>query len=204
MSIREVHVPGGYGQSFEVSKGEYIKVTDVEGQQVADLIAINLNNMKEYLSTAQTRIMIGKLSVGKGDALYSNYKNKLFEIVEDTVGVHDTLYPCCDRERYVQGFGVKNHRNCRENFAEVLNQYGIDYSRVPGPVNFFQNTPVNADGTFADFMEPQSKAGDYVILRALADVVIGISACPMDLTPLNAWNITDIQATVSTDIELLK
>jgi aminomethyltransferase len=40
--------------------------------------------------------------------------------------------------------------------------------------------------------EPWSRAGDYVLLRALTDIVCVSSACPDDTTPANGWNLTDI------------
>lgn len=204
MSNSEILISGGYGEAFEVLSGDYIKITDVEGQQVGDFIAFNTNNLKEYLSTAQTRVMNEKITVGKEDGLFSNYKNKMFEIVEDTVGVHDTLYPCCDKERYLLTFGVKDHRNCRENLVEALKKYEIGYWRIPGPVNIFQNTPINPDGTFGEFAEPESRADDFIIVKALMDSVIAISACPMDLSPVNAWKITDLKVSVSQDLESIK
>lgn len=196
MVKREILVPGGTGRAFEIKAGEYLIVTDVEGKQVADFIAINPQNREEYLSTAHTRTMNGRITVRKGDRLYSNYRHPLLEIVEDTVGVHDTLYPCCDPMRYKLDFGVEGHRNCRENFAQALKDYEIDYGRVPDPLNLFQNSPLNRDGTFAASVEPLSKAGDYVVFQALTDLIISISACPQDLTPLCGYHVTDIRAEI--------
>lgn len=197
MKEREILIPAKYAKSFEVNKGEYIIVTDVEGKQVADFIAFNRYNLKEYLSTAHTRTMGGKLTVSKGDYLYSNYRNSMFQIVEDTVGIHDTLYPCCDPKRYSLDFGVDDHRSCRENFVETLTPYEIGYSRIPDPLNLFQNSPVNPDGILGDPVKPESEAGDYVIIKSFIDTIVSISACPMDLVPTNAWNITDIKVKVT-------
>lgn len=192
----EITVKGGYAECFEVKKGQYVKIIDVEGKQVADMIAINLLNNKEYVSTAHTRMMNNNISIRKGDILYTNYRKGLFLLTEDTVGVHDTLYPCCDPCRYQLDFGVKNHRNCRENFANILDLYGIDYWRIPDPINLFQNAPINNDGSFGDIREPESKVGDYVVFEVLCDSVMAISACPMDVTPLCGWNITDIRVEI--------
>ena len=41
--------------------------------------------------------------------------------------------------------------------------------------------------------EPWSRPGDYVLLRALSDLVCISSACPCDIDPANGWNPTDIQ-----------
>jgi uncharacterized protein YcgI (DUF1989 family) len=37
---------------------------------------------------------------------------------------------------------------------------------------------------------PVSKAGDFIVLRALQDVVVIFSACPMDITPVNGEDRT--------------
>ena len=44
--------------------------------------------------------------------------------------------------------------------------------------------------------EPWSRPGDYVLLRALKDLICVSSACPDDIDPANAWNPTDIHIRV--------
>ena len=41
--------------------------------------------------------------------------------------------------------------------------------------------------------DPWSRPGDYVLLRALSDLVCVSTACPCDIDPANGWNPTDIQ-----------
>ena len=55
----ELTVPACYGKSFEVEKGQYLTVTDVEGRQVGDFVAFNLHDVTECLSTAHTRLLWG-------------------------------------------------------------------------------------------------------------------------------------------------
>lgn len=197
MDRREVLIKGGYGESFKIYEGEYLKVIDVNGKQVADFIAFNLLNDHEYVSTAHTRTMNNNISIKQGSILYSNYRNPMFSVVEDTVGVHDTLYPCCDPKRYLLDFNVKEHRSCRDNFAQKLKSYNIEYWRIPDPINLFQNAPINNNGEFSEVNEPISKAGDYIVFKALKDLIVGVSACPMDLTPLCGWDISDILIEIS-------
>jgi uncharacterized protein len=196
MLTRKILIPGGEGRTIKVYKDEYVKITDVSGKQVADLVALNMRDAQEYVSVSHTRIMLNRIFLRNGDTLYSNYRSAMLLLVEDSVGVHDLMYPCCDRMRYLLDFGIESHRNCRNNLSICLAEYGVDYSRVPDPVNLFQNTPLNADGSFAEQQEPKTKAGDYVIFKALTDVIIGISACPQDMTPLCGWNPTDINAEI--------
>ena len=44
--------------------------------------------------------------------------------------------------------------------------------------------------------EPWSRPGDYVLMRALKDLVCVASACPDDIDPANGWNPTDIHVRV--------
>ena len=44
--------------------------------------------------------------------------------------------------------------------------------------------------------EPWSRPGDYVMLRALSDLVCASSACPDDIDPSNAWEVTDVHVRV--------
>ena len=76
-----------------------------------------------------------------GMKLYSNRRQPMFEIVEDTVGRHDMLYACCDPVRY-EMLGAPGHANCREALAEALTDYGIGYDRIPPPINWFMNVAI--------------------------------------------------------------
>lgn len=196
---RMLLIPGGEARAFSVRAGEFVVISDVEGAQVADFIAFRQHSMNEYMSTAHTRAMNGRMSPNIGDIFYSNYRQQMFHLVEDTVGTHDTLFPCCDPMRYELDFGVIGHRNCRDNFVEAFATYGIDYAHVPDPFNIFQNTPLAADGSFGQALEPSSKAGDYIVLLALCDAVVGVSACPQDLTPLCGGKVTDIRVDIRMD-----
>ena len=56
-------------------------------------------------------------------------------------------------------------------------------------INFFYNTGIDANNQpFLD--EPWSRPGDYVLLRALKDLICASSACPDDIDPANGWNPT--------------
>jgi hypothetical protein len=46
------------------------------------------------------------------------------------------------------------------------------------------NVPVAADGSFK-ILPPVSKAGDTVTFTAEMDCLIALSACPVDMLPLN-------------------
>jgi uncharacterized protein len=191
----EILVPGGQGWATRVETSQVVEIINVQGKQVCDLIAFNVEDFAEHLSPSHTRSILGRVTLGLGDCLYTNTRAAIFEIEEDMVGSHDTLIAACDYRRYERDYGLPGHRNCRANFAEALEPYGIGYLQVPDPINLFQNTPVGADGSLG--MEVSAaKAGDKVVLRASMDTIIAVSACPQDQNPINNWEVTDIRLLV--------
>jgi uncharacterized protein YcgI (DUF1989 family) len=134
--------------------------------------------------------MLSRLFPEAGDALYSNRRTALLALEKDTSGCqHDMLLACCDRWLY-QFYGCpSDHANCHDNFIQALATCGIAADRVPNPINFWMNVPVY-DNKRIELIAPVSKAGDLIVLRALQDVVVIFSACPMDVTPVNGEDRT--------------
>ena len=188
-------VKGGYGGRIRANHGDRVEIINVVGGQVCDFFAFNEHNIKEQLSPAHTRSVLRKAFLDVGDRLYSVLRNPMFELIEDTVGVNDFCIPQCDPQRYLQDFGVAQHRNCRDNLAHVMANYNIPYEYLPEPFNFFQCTPIEAGPRFAAGSSP-AKAGDKVSLRALMDTVIAVSACPQDLAPTNNHRVSDLELIV--------
>jgi uncharacterized protein YcgI (DUF1989 family) len=48
-----------------------------------------------------------------------------------------------------------------------------------------------------DRVPPATAAGDYVVLRADVDLVLVLSACPQDITPINGASRTPRDVAVS-------
>ena len=188
---RELVIPAGHARSWRMRTGERVTIAQTAGHQVGDFIAFNAADLTEFLSVSHTRRCINRWAVGKGHRLHTNHREPIVEIVEDTVGVHDILAAACDPYRYRRDFGVENHRSCRMNFVEALAEHAIPDWRVPDPVNLFQNSPVLPDGTYASEAS-KAKAGDYVTLLALKDLIAACSACPQDLAPTNAGRLSDL------------
>ena len=83
-------------------------------------------------------------------------------------------------------------RSCCDNFLEAMSRHGWGKRPVPQPFNLFMNTFVESDGTML-IKDPISKAGDIVLMKALVDVIVVVSACPMDLNPVGGQGITDLE-----------
>lgn len=195
--IRARHIRPGQAQAIEVKSGQLLQIQTVKGKQVADFVAFNQANTDEFLSTAATRSTNTNIVPQLGMTLYSNRRQPMFEIVEDTVGRHDMLFAACDPVRY-EKLGAPGHASCREALTEALTSHGVGYDRIPDPINWFMNVSIQQRGEL-EIREPLAEEGDYVLLRALMDVVAAISACPQDIGATNAGNPTDLHVRVLRD-----
>ena len=192
----EIVIKGGHGGRIDVDAGQLLEIVNVDGEQICDFFAFNRNDIREHLSPAHCRAQLLRVTLAVGDSLVSVERRPMFEIVEDTVGCHDIIFAACDPQRYLIGFGVADHRSCRANLAEAMAEYDIPFNYLPDPINFFQNTPVEAGGAIGYGGVSIARAGDKVVLRALMDVIAVGSACAMDLTGINGERLTDIKFVV--------
>jgi aminomethyltransferase len=106
----------------------------------------------------------------------------------------DAFALACTR-KYYDDMGYFGHANCTENFNGQLEPFGIAPRMGWEALNFFYNTAFDSDLLLMSD-EPWSRPGDYVLLRALDDLVCGSSACPDDIDPANGWDITDVHVRV--------
>jgi uncharacterized protein len=191
VTAREFTIPAGHARMWRMRAGERATITQTEGHQVGDLVAFNASDLTEFLSPSHTRRCLGSIRLTRGASLFTNHREPIFDLVEDTVGVHDFLAAACDPYRYRRDFGVEDHRSCRMNFVEALAPLDIPAWRVPDPVNLFQSSPVLPDGRYLSAPSP-ARAGDHVTLLARMDLVAACSACPQDLAPTNAGRLSDL------------
>ncbi len=186
--------------AYEVTAGQWVQIIDVEGRQCSDLLAFNARQLQagveRGIDPTTTRSLLGALYPGPG--LWSKYYDQdmvpLLEVVRDTVGRHDTFGLACTA-KYYEDMGYPGHANCSENFNAALAPFGIEPRRGWPAVNLWYNTMIGA-GNAIYLDEPWSRPGDYVLMRALTDLVVGSSACPDDIDPTNAWNPTDVHVRV--------
>jgi uncharacterized protein YcgI (DUF1989 family) len=195
--LREVTIPGAEGRAIEVHPGEYLSVIDREGQQVADFVAIQTADRRKHVSVHQTRSTPRRWQLKVGDMLVNNDREPVFEIVRDDVGVHDLFMCACSPNLYKQRFGLDDHRSCRMNLFEALQPFGLtDPLDVPDPINLFMDTPPQPDGTFGANPAP-TRPGDRIVLRCIEDCIVAVSACPMDLSPINGGVSTSLKLEVT-------
>ncbi|MFU0508004.1 DUF1989 domain-containing protein [Pseudaminobacter sp. NGMCC 1.201702] len=194
--VLDLRVKSATARSYFVKKGDFIQIIDVDGRQCTDFqcfSARKLDQGKDHpLDVTATRSLMGHAYPMPG--LHAKYYDQdmepLVEVVQDTCGRHDAFALAC-YAKYYDDIGYPGHVNCSDNFNGALADKGVKPRAGWMAINFFFNTGIDAHGVmFSD--EPWSRPGDYVLLRALTDIVCVSSACPDDTTPANGWNLSDI------------
>jgi len=171
------------GRAFILKKGQLLKVTDIQGEQVSDFVCFNLDDKREYLSSGRTMDYAETIFLTKGHPFYSNRSNIMFNIKEDTVGRHDFLLTPCSADTFRIIYGhTTPHRGCFGNLAEALAPYGIEPDAIPICFNIFMHVTVNGDTGKIDVLPPKSKAGDFIVIEAHMDLLIGMTACSAEMS----------------------
>jgi uncharacterized protein YcgI (DUF1989 family) len=191
VAVKSRQLRPGEAVGFEIKAGEVVQISTLEGKQVADFVAVSLSDPNEISSTAHTRASNNSIMLQKGMGIYSNLRNKMFTLVEDTVGRHDILFAACDPKRYSVDYGLEGHANCREALHSALAPFGITYETVPDPINWFMNVAILQRGEL-ELRESLAERNDFVLIEAAVDCAIGVSACPQDQNDINGGKPTDI------------
>jgi uncharacterized protein len=166
------------GTSFILKAGQYLKIIDIEGEQVADLVCYNEHDKAEYLSSGRTIGYAETIFLTKGHRFYSNRSNVMFDIVDDTVGRHDFLLSPCNSEMFTIIYGhIEPHRGCFGNIANSLKQFEIKEDNIPITFNIFMHVSINAHTGKIATLPPLSEAGDYIIIKAMMDLIVALTAC---------------------------
>ena len=166
------------GVAFELGRGQRLTVIDPEGEQVADLLAFNRQDIDEVLSSGRSLDYASRLFLTTGDALYSNRSGIMLRIVGDTVGRHDFLLTPCSADTFRIIYNDQQpHRGCFGNLAAALAPFGIIPDRIPIAFNAFMNVTIDADTGVLAVLPPKSRAGDHIVFEAEQDLIIGLTAC---------------------------
>jgi len=155
--IEERVIPPGEVWARVVTSGQALRIVDLEGKQAVDFLCYNAANPEERYNAADTMKYARTIFLTRGHGVYSDMGRRLFTIVEDTCGRHDTIGGCCSAESNELRYGVKDTPSCRSNFVEGLSRPG-DYvdlraemdtlaviSNCPqtrNPCNGFKPTPI--------------------------------------------------------------
>nr|WP_302795425.1 aminomethyltransferase family protein [Shinella daejeonensis] len=199
--VDEWRVPRATAFAYQVRKGQFIQIIDVEGQQCSDFMAMRADaldaGIERYIDGTVTRSATGRAypQPGLHDKYYDQDIRPLLAVRQDTVGRHDSFALACTGYGYEER-GFPGHVNCSDNISEVYAPYGIQRRRAWPAINLFFNSWILPTNNVLRSDEAWSRPGDYVVMEALTDLVCVSTACPDDIDPINNWNPTDIHVRV--------
>lgn len=192
----DLRIKSATARAYHVKAGDYIQILDVDGRQCTDFQCFSARKLdkgiEHALDVTTSRTLMGHAYSMPG--LHAKYYDQefepLIEVVQDTVGRHDAFAMAC-ASKYYDDIGYPGHANCSDNFNRVLQPYGVSSRAGWMAVNLFFNTAIDGHGVLISD-EPWSRPGDYVLFRALTDLVCVSSSCPDDTSPANGWYLSDI------------
>lgn len=203
--LDEFTLRAGTARSYTVAKGQYIQVLDVAGRQCSDFVALDRRALDRGveldLDQTVTRTLNGSAYPAPGlfSKFFDRHLQPMLDVVQDTVGRHDSFALAC-AARYYETHGYFGHDNCSDNLSRVLAPHGVQARNGWPAINFFFNTGIDAHQQMT-LDEPWSRPGDYVLLRAMTDLLCGSTSCPDDIDPANGWNPTDIHVRIYSEKE---
>ena len=181
------------GVAFELRAGQAVRIVDPMGEQVSDVMAFDAQDKRKWLSSGRTLDYANTIYLTRGHTLYSNDSRPMFVIERDTVGRHDFLYTPCSRDTFRILYHDDSERpSCFGNLATALERFGIEPDAIPTTFNVFMNVSIARNGELS-IAPPRSRAGDYVLLRARMDLVVGITACSAELSNNGAFKPIDYE-----------
>ncbi|MCC6889245.1 MAG: DUF1989 domain-containing protein [Hyphomicrobiales bacterium] len=199
-AIEYIFIPAmGFMRGRRVDKGQVIRIIDLEGRQVPDVLLWDAHDLTHVHNCSQTEYLNKRWNYWKpGDVLFSNNVQSMATLTEDTTnGVHSVHANfCSERGNYVK-FGIPGTVNCRDNLVSAMADYGFTAKDIEYcmPIAFFMDVPHNHDGSL-DKAAAISKPGDYVDLHAEMDLIVAISNCPSIRSPVNDHNPSSMMVVV--------
>ena len=187
--------------AYEVRAGEFIQVIDVEGKQCSDFLAFHRRKLESGqergLDATTTRSLMGQAYPQPGPP---------GEVLRRRPGSAHRGRPGHRRPprhvrprlhgQVLRGQGLSRATStARRTSTARSTPFGIAPRMGWEALNFFYNTGFDANNVFV-MDEPWSRPGDYVLLRAMNDLVCASSACPDDIDPANGWQITPVHVRV--------
>src|SRR6266536_4532004 len=114
--------------SFEIDAGQLLRLTQPEGEQVADLISFNREDVRELLSMHSSRAVNLNWKLTAPHVLYSNRTRAMWQIEEDLTGENYCGVGYCSEDLNVARYGAAGAGapNCQSNLEAAVRGYGMD------------------------------------------------------------------------------
>ena len=187
--IAEEPLRGGQMWSRVLKRGQRLRLTDLEGGAAVAALLFNADDLSERYNMPDTLKAQHIARLTQNCALFSDMGRILCSITADSVGWHDTVTGHSSKRHVQTKYGsgsyqqLRNdfYRNTRDNFLVELGKYELGKRDLGPNLNLFVKIAID-DGGNLSFV-PNSKAGDFVELRAELNTLVVLSNTPHPLDP---------------------
>ncbi len=189
---KAVTLPPAGNISFEIEAGQKLKLTQPEGEQVADLISFNRDDVRELLSMLSSRAVNLSWKFTAPHVLYSNCTRPMWQIEEDLTGENYCGGGYCSEHMNIVRYGerARGAPNCQNNLEAAIRGYSMNRwnFNVDACFNIFMTVAYDANGVW-EIRPPKGKPGDYMVMRALMPQIVAISNCPILFNACNNFKL---------------
>lgn len=186
--LDQIIVPPRNARAFVVPSGCLLRITVLDGPQVADVNIWNLHNPRERFYSSKTR-QIHATHLSTGDSLWScmPYLRPLATITADSVaygidsdnaGVHDVIGSRCDPYTHAMMTGEDFNKCCHSNLTRAVIPFNLTENDVHDVFNVFMRTGFMPK-TGQYFTKPSPVCqGDFIEMFAHFDLLVAVGTCP--------------------------
>jgi len=193
---KNVRLAAGMGGAWRMKAGQIVVITNPYGTQVVDTWALADDCVNtgfgtlQYSAMEHTRSVNSSIYIDTGLVVVGLDRQPLFTMIDDTSpGQHDTQLCPCNAPLYAELDQPRDHRSCTDNFHLALTELDMAMPFTPASLNLFMQVRIGSGGEILR-EPPVAKPGDQVTLRADRDIILVLSACPQDVTPINGSDCT--------------
>ncbi|KRA23266.1 hypothetical protein ASD65_01665 [Microbacterium sp. Root61] len=197
--VHDVVVPArGFLRARVVEAGDVIRIVNVAGQQVMDVMLYDADNIKNVASMSNTILAGGTNKLTTGVTVYAKNGQKLATVGLDTAGVAAADGGYCSDAVNELRYGIEGSPNCKQNLVASMAEYGMTPDDLEeGCFTAFLKLEHDHDGTTRLYPSP-SKPGDVFELIAERRIIVSASACPSERAVTNNHNPTPMKVIIYT------
>ena len=186
----EETIPGGAHWSFQMKRGNALRLTDIEGGANLSVLLYNMDEKLERYNMPDTLKAQHTAHLTKGFVCYSDMGRVLASVIDDSCGWHDTICGMSNAVLVEKKYGKADYqhqrnamyRNARDSMLIELGKWGLGKRDIVPNINFFSKVSADEAGGL-HYQTENSRAGDYVELRFEMNVLVVLSACQHPLDP---------------------
>lgn len=194
---------GGQTWSQVLEAGMALRLTDLEGGANVSALFYNAAQPDERYNMPDTLKAQHIARLTKGFVLYSDMGRILCSMTEDSVGWHDPIGGTLSARQMAAKYALKSYQEHRNDWTQAakegllleLAKYSLGPKDLTPTLNLFSKVQVDATGAM-QYIPNNSKAGDYVELRAELKVLVLLSANHHAMEPGGEYAPKPVKLTV--------